>query len=619
MRYLGCKTKLLTFIKSTIQKYEIQGHTFCDLFAGTACVSDGLKDQYDIIANDFMYYSFVFCKAKIENKSIPTFDGFKNKYKKDDIFKWLNEKKYIPNSHSFIYNNYSPKGNRKFYSEANAIVIDGIRSQIETFRLNKIIQENEYYFLLASLLDSASSYSNTSGTFEAYFKFWDPRAIKKFVLEPIELSTVSDIQSSTIYNEPSNNLIRKISGDILYIDPPYTVTQYASAYNLLETLALKDEPEIKGVGGKRGKGKCVSNYCYAKHAKAEFEDLFRQAQFKHILISYSNQGVVPLDDLISIAKKFAKNGVVHIEHTPYQEYKNHRSSKKQKNGALKEVLIVFEKDLSVIKSPLNYSGSKDQIFLQMQHYFPKHIGTFVDVMGGAFNVGVNTYAMNKIVYNDIEQHIAEIINWLLSTSKEEQIELVENRIKEYKLKKGDRASYLKLRNDYNKNPSILDLFVLHLYSFQNYIRFNGEQKFNTPIGIAGYSADLRRRIHSFVPKTKEWIVTNNDYEGFNWTEFPTDTLFYFDPPYLITKAAYNDGKRGGKGWNESCEKKLLSILEFLNESKYKFILSNVISHKNKENTALIQWAEEHHFFIHAIGKSGYRFSKNEIIITNYQE
>ncbi len=57
-----------------------------------------------------------------------------------------------------------------------------------------------------------------------------------------------------VYNEDTNSLVRRIEGDIAYIDPPYTVTQYVSAYHMLDTIAKYDSPEIKGVGGKRGRG-----------------------------------------------------------------------------------------------------------------------------------------------------------------------------------------------------------------------------------------------------------------------------------------------------------------------------------------------------------------------------
>lgn len=59
------------------------------------------------------------------------------------------------------------------------------------------------------------------------------------------------------------------------------------------------------------------------------------------------------------------------------------------------------------------------------------------------------------------------------------------------MEKANSESYNKLKEYYNANKSVLALFVLHMYSFQNYIRFNKAQQFNTPIGVAGYSSDLK--------------------------------------------------------------------------------------------------------------------------------
>ena len=616
MRYLGSKAKLIKFIHDTFKKFNIEGQVFCDLFAGTSCVADSFKGEYEIIANDFMRYSYCFSKAKLRFGSTPLFENFFSKFNQG-IFEWLNENANKKSNYSFIYDNYSPIGERMFFTESNAKKIDCIRSLIEQLYVEQLVDENEYYFLLASLLDCVTKYSNTSGTYEAFFKFWDNRALKDFVIEPIEFNQSETIKECTIYQENSNDLLRKIHGDILYVDPPYTVTQYASAYNVLETIALKDVPKIKGVGGKRDKGVCVSNYCYKKKAIYEFEDLFRQAQFTHIVIRYSHQGVVALSELIELAKKFAVDGIVQVENVRYQEYQNHRASNKRNGESLKEVLIYFKKDISVLKSPLNYAGSKDKMFTVIQRYFPKHIETFVDVMGGAFNMGVNVYATDKIIYNDVNPYVEKIVRWLLTEEKLKIVDSVQKTIEMSGMEKANSESYNKLKEYYNANKSVLALFVLHMYSFQNYIRFNKAQQFNTPIGVAGYSSDLKNRILKFVSRCPHLSFLNENFINIDWDKFDENTLFYFDPPYFITKAAYNDGKRGLAGWGINEENCLFSILEHLHKKGFKFIMSNVKEHKGTKNIKLVEWVNKNNFKMYELGVSGWRYAKNEIIVTNY--
>ncbi|MDG3135094.1 DNA adenine methylase [Streptococcus suis] len=156
-----------------------------------------------------------------------------------------------------------------------------------------------------------------------------------------------------------------------------------------------------------------------------------------------------------------------------------------------------------------------------------------------------------------------------------------------------------------------------MYSFQNMIRFNSKNQFNTPIGVAGYSNDMSDRINNFTSKTKNVQFTNLDYIYIDYKKFPQDTIFYFDPPYFITNASYNDGKRGFKGWSSEQEVELLDYLTKLDEGGYKFILSNVIRHKDKTNHLLEKWIEEHQFKVIEVGNTGWRYSKNEVFIKNY--
>ena len=618
MRYLGSKIKLLPQIESVIKKYKIKGKSFADLFAGTCCVGDYFKGKYKIISNDFMNYSYVISKAKLSFKNSPQYNKFKEKYKVD-IYEWLNNKEYKPDESYFIYNNYTPKGSRMFFTEENGIKIDGVRQEIERLLKEEIISQNEYYFLIASLIESVTKVSNTSGTYEAYFKFWETRAEKEFIIEPLEMNEVkSELQDNEVYMKDTNELVREIEGDIAYIDTPYTVTQYVSAYHILETLVRYDSPKITGVGGKRGRENNNSLYARKNEAKAQFEDLFRQLNFKHIIISYSNQGLVPLEELIKLAELFAKDNKVFVEKFNYKEYQNHRSSNKRNGQLLNEVIIYFEKDLQINKSPLNYSGSKNTLIPSIIKELPYEVENFVDVMGGAFNVGANITATKKVYYNEINSKIYDIIKWLIGEDKESIIKDVEEYIKNFKMTKRGKESFSRLKDYYNKNTSdYISLFVLHMYAFQNMIRFNNAMEFNTPVGVAGYSDDMKKRIQNFKYKAPSVSISNLDYVDIKWGNFSKNTVFYFDPPYLITSASYNDGKRGGKGWGIQEEKQLLDTLNKINNLGYKFILSNVIKHKEKEHTLLLEWAKENKFKIIDIGVSGWRYAKNEVIIKNF--
>lgn len=616
MRYLGSKIKLVEQIENVINENHIEGETFADLFAGTGCVGDYFKGRYNVISNDFLYYSFVINKAKLMNACMPQFVIFKEKFGAD-IFDWLNSQKYDPDDTFFVYKNYTPAGERMFFTEKNGIRIDGVRKAIEQLYTNESIEEREYYFLIASLLESVTKVSNTSGTYEAYFKFWDSRAEKDFLIEPLELNCVDHLKENSILCEDANKLIRKIDGDIAYIDPPYTVTQYVSAYHMLETIAKDDAPVIKGVGGKRGRGNKNSLYAQRTQAKKIFEDLFRQIQFDHILISYSNQGLVPIEELVELAKKFAIDGKVQIYNFDYREYQNHRSSNKRNGKSLNEVIIYFKKDREINKSPLNYSGSKDTMLPSILKELPHNIDTFVDVMGGAFNVGANVQTTNRVVYNEINPFVYSIVKWLLEGDREKKVSDIEAVIKKFDLSKRRKDAYNSLRDEYNENPSNLYLYTLHMYAFQNMIRFNSRHKFNTPIGVAGYSDDIRSRLINFRVKAPEYVMLNMDYTKIQWDEYPTDTVFYFDPPYYITSAAYNDGKRGMKGWGITEEIEMLSILKHIDQLGYKFMLSNVIEHNEKRHELLEAWVNENNYRVIDAGVSGWRYAKNEVLILNY--
>lgn len=325
MRYIGSKILLLDRISSFIPKNV---ETFCDIFAGTASVGRHLKTSYKLISNDILYFSFVLQKAYLELKEEPSFFDFISKFNIHPIDYFNNKiNSYSFYDKPFIFENYSPNQNckRMYFSNENALKIDYIRQFIEQLLKDGMIKQCEYYYLLASLIEAVSLVSNTTGTYGAYLKNWDNRSLKPLTLSRLNIICVDKIENQC-FNEDSNFLIDKISGDVLYIDPPYNSRQYASNYHILETIARYDNPKIHGITGIRECNDLKSNFCLKNKARQELEDLVYKAQFKHIILSYNSEGIIDEMEIENILKKIGIPSSYKYEKIPYRRYKNSKKA-----------------------------------------------------------------------------------------------------------------------------------------------------------------------------------------------------------------------------------------------------------------------------------------------------
>lgn len=310
MNYIGSKLSLIDFLKQSINKtLENNNETRCanemifaDLFAGTGAVGCAFKqDGYSIIANDIQYYSYVINKHLIENNETLNID------KCNAI---INELNGIDGIEGFIYKNYSFEGTefqehrRMYFSDSNAKKCDAIRTAIEEKHTSNLINDNEYFFLLGSLINSIDKYANTASVYGAFLKQIKKSAQKKMILEPLPI--IEGQANYQVYNEDINELIKKISGDILYLDPPYNARQYCTNYHMLETIARNDNPVIYGKTGLREYSEQKSLFCTSSKVESVFADLIKNANFKYIFLSYNNEGLMSFDTIEKIMKKYGK-------------------------------------------------------------------------------------------------------------------------------------------------------------------------------------------------------------------------------------------------------------------------------------------------------------------------
>lgn len=335
MNYIGSKLSLLEFLEDSIKKVAKKDcHVFCDLFAGTGIVGSYFKKNgFKVIANDIQYYSYVLNRHYIQNHKQLEFKGLFTlmtdlkktdiKDRKNVVLAYLN---ILKGKKGFIYNNYCLGGTkdkdepRLYFSDENGLKCDSIRQEIETWKNSKVINGDEYYFLLASLVESIDKYANTASVYGAFLKNLKKSALKSFILKPAEL-IVND-QEHEVYNEDINSVVKKIKGDILYLDPPYNQRQYATNYHMLETIAKYDNPKIHGKTGLREYEKQKSSYCSKNQVKQSFKDLIINADVKYIFLSYNNEGLMSADDIKEVMSLRGEYGYFTKEYSRFKADKN---------------------------------------------------------------------------------------------------------------------------------------------------------------------------------------------------------------------------------------------------------------------------------------------------------
>lgn len=644
MRFIGNKQNLLDVIDNTLKKHlDGSEKSFVDLFAGSNSVGMYFSNRYEIISNDVLYFSYAMARGTLGIKKYPTFDRLK-KIGIDDPLKYLNSFDINSYHGDFVTREYSPDGlnNRKYFTVENAKFIDFYRNTINEWRKKELLDDNEFFYLLNILLSALPSVSNTTGTYGAFLKKWDNRAFKRLAPEaPILLNKFNNRQ----YNTDSIKLVSKIKdADIVYIDTPYNTRQYPSNYHVLEMIAKWNKPKLKGVTGQPNLDSEKSDFAVKRKAYSAMNTLLSKTVAKHVLISYSTDGIIPELELINLIKKYSKDGKVEIKRFAYRKYK----SKIHNNNSVKELLFYYVPKAYVyrnrnrkildknqehhvgisngfIKSPLNYVGGKYKLLPQLLPQFPSNISTFVDLFSGGANVGINMSA-NKIIFNDINSRLNGFFRYIQAHNTNEIIENINYYINKYSLSKTNEAGFLRLRSDYNVSPSPVALYVLVSYSFNYQFRFNNSLDYNNPFGKnrSHFSKRMENNLIKFTNRLHgiNAIFLDEYFAKLDFSNLDCNSFVYADPPYLITTSSYNDGTRGFGNWTEEQELQLYDLLDSINNKGIKFALSNVLTHKGLKNKSLITWSSKYN--IHHL-KYGYQNASHntvhtgsdEVLITNY--
>lgn len=293
-RYIGSKLRIVDRLLELVGSPVGASSCFVDAFAGTGVVAGAAAARgWPVRLNDQLYCAVVMATARVLSPAAVPFDALGGYARAIERLDGAGPHGGV------VWREYSPASalhagvERRYFTEANAARIDGIRREIAAWSSAGLIGADEERLLLADLLAAANCVANTCGMYNSYFRrWWLPSARRALRLAPRAL--LPEPVPVETYNVDARD-VPAGSDDCVYYDPPYTPQQYASAYHLLETIAVGDEPAVSGVTGKRPW--TPSAYSRKAQAADAIVGLCRDVEARRVLLSYSSQGIVPLADL----------------------------------------------------------------------------------------------------------------------------------------------------------------------------------------------------------------------------------------------------------------------------------------------------------------------------------
>ena len=275
---------------------------------------------------------------------------------------------------------------------------------------------------------------------------------------------------------------------------------------------------------------------------------------------------------------------------------------------------------------MNYTGSKFKLLDQLLPKFDYTKPYFIDLFTGGGSVYTNVLdKYDKIVANDVIKDLVDIHKGILESD-----DIISKTIS-LSPTKGDKESFLNLRESYNNNPTADKLWALMLSSTNNMMRFNLKFKYNQSYGNRGWNPNTDKKVDSYKNhirnyKSKIKFLSRN----FNDVKISSNkVMFYIDPPYGRVKES--DGKISKKQiseagynafWKQEDDINLYNYIKKINEAGSSFMVSGVLEHDGKVCwmlDKLISDGFNHSELIYDYNKVSRKGDKvtREIIITNY--
>ena len=331
-RYQGSKHKILKWIDHYTKDLEFD--TALDAFGGTGCVGYTLKrNGKQVFYNDSLKFNYHIGLAVIENSTTvlidedidfilkkhpdikyPTFvyDTFHEIYFTDEENEWLDT---VATNIGLITDKY--KKALAYYALFQSCIIK---------RPYNLFHRKNLYIRLAEVKRSFGNKKTWDTSFEDHFR--------KFVREGNN-AIFDNRRKNRAFNSDVFDL--EIHADLVYVDTPYISAKgvsvdYLNFYHFLEGITSYDQwADMIDEKSKHKKMKNLkSEWCDKNKIHRAFERLFEKFRKSIFVVSYRDNGIPAVDELVEMFRKLKKK--TEVKKIDYKYVLSNESSR--------EVLII---------------------------------------------------------------------------------------------------------------------------------------------------------------------------------------------------------------------------------------------------------------------------------------
>lgn len=283
IKYLGSKRRLVSELGAVLAAAE--AGTALDLFTGTTRVAQEFcRRGAEVTAVDTAAYSEVLAQCYVALDAA-TVDP-------DEVAEALHRLQALPDRRGYVTEVFCEKA--RYFHPDNGVRIDAIRQGIDDLYGDHWLRP----VLLTALLEAADRVDSTVGLQMAFLKTWAPRALRPLRLQAPELTPG---RGRAVRGDAQTVVDALESVDLAYLDPPYNQHRYYTNYHVWETLVRWDAPEYYGIACKRLDARSDatrSPFNSRRQMPQALADVIARVRAETVVVSFSNEGFVPLEDLV---------------------------------------------------------------------------------------------------------------------------------------------------------------------------------------------------------------------------------------------------------------------------------------------------------------------------------